>query len=447
MSTKDPKGYYAILQIPVTASAAEIKSAYRRRAMELHPDRSTSSKSTVDFQLLTEAYNVLSDPSIRAQYDTVSVETKSRNTAAETPPEPIVCSACGKVTAQPRYAIFYEIKSFIFTTIRTPIQGIFCSACAEKKALSATAITWLFGWWGFPWGFIYSIHAIFTNLLGGTRPKNINARLAAYQAWVFAVLGKLEIARAIALDALLIARKIKPEKVTAKLRQALGHAVDHDGSRLVKEIEELLAALGNGGTITHLKDSWSLFRHRTFYVQGLIGLTVITFVWGAIHNVKPGSSPSASKPYIADFGPVPAPKASYIRPATAPNGELWPSIADYVEGYPLKFMNGLSTVTVDNSQHDSDVFVKLVSIDGRESFPIRTFFIPAYGSFTLNSVTVGRYDIRYRDLSNGRLSRSEAFTLEEISTEDGTQYSNVTMTLYKVAHGNMQIYELSEIEF
>lgn len=110
-------------------------------------------------------------------------------------------------------------------------------------------------------------------------------------------------------------------------------------------------------------------------------------------------------------------------------------------------MDGLSTVTVDNSRNDSDVLVKLVSLDSAQAYPVRQFYIPAFGSFTLNKITAGSYDIRYRDLGNGGLSRSEAFTLEEIKTYDGVQYSNITMTLYKVQNGNMQTYGLSEAEF
>lgn len=433
MSTKDPKGYYAILNVLPTASAAEIKAAYRRRAMEAHPDRNNSLNATKEFQLLNEAYSVLSDPSARAQYDTISVKIKGRDaTAPKAPPEPIACSVCGKVTAQPRYVIFYEVKSFIFATTRTPIQGIFCSACAEKKALRATAITWVLGWWGIPWGFIYSLQAIFANLFGGERPHNINARLAAHQAWVFAVLGKIDIARAIALDALAIARKIKPD--------------NDEGARLNKEIEELLAALGNGDKAIRLSDSWALFR-RPFYVQGMMGLTVIALVWTAILNDKPSPPPRSPKPYIANPKPATPPRPAYVRPATAPNGESWPAVADYVRGYHRIHANGLSTVTVDNSKNDSDVFVKLVSLDGPNAFPVRTFFIPAHGQFTLNRITAGGYDIRYRDLSNGRLSRSEAFSLKETPTYEGTQYSNFTMTLYKVRHGNMQTYGLSEAEF
>jgi len=95
----------------------------------------------------------------------------------------------------------------------------------------------------------------------------------------------------------------------------------------------------------------------------------------------------------------------------------------------------------------------LVSLDSAQAYPVRQFYIPAFGRFTLDKVTAGSYDIRYRDLSNGTLSRAEEFNLEEISTYDSAQFRdiikfrNITMTLYKVQNGNMQTYGLSEDEF
>jgi hypothetical protein len=62
-------------------------------------------------------------------------------------------------------------------------------------------------------------------------------------------------------------------------------------------------------------------------------------------------------------------------------------------------------------------------------------------------VTAGNYDIRYRDLNTGRLSRSEAFSLEETPAYNGRQFSNITITLYKVRNGNMETYSLAEDEF
>lgn len=154
--------------------------------------------------------------------------------------------------------------------------------------------------------------------------------------------------------------------------------------------------------------------------------------------------PAGPKPYQASPAPV---RPEYVTPSTAPNGQPWPASAGYVKGYQRLHADGLSTVTVDNSRNDSDVFVKLVSLDSAQAYPVRQFYIPAFGNFTLKKVTAGNYDIRYRDLGNGGLSRSEAFNLEETPTYDGTQFSNMTMTLYKVQNGNMQTYGLSEAEF
>lgn len=156
---------------------------------------------------------------------------------------------------------------------------------------------------------------------------------------------------------------------------------------------------------------------------------------------RPGPKPYSTTPVAQAFKPT------YTRPALAPNGSPWPGFANYINGYEILNNDGLSTVTVDNSKNDSDVFVKLVFLNGPQAYPVRQFYIPAFGRFTLEKVTAGNYDVRYRDLSSGGLSRSESFNLEEISTYNGTQFSNITMTLYKVVNGNMQTYGLSESEF
>lgn len=164
--------------------------------------------------------------------------------------------------------------------------------------------------------------------------------------------------------------------------------------------------------------------------------------------VSPNPAPAPSVPSQVPHNPNPAPTPSAnARPSTAPNGHPWPVSAGYVTGYPLLQTDGLSTVTVDNSRNDSDVFVKLVSLAGPQAYPVRQFYIPKFGSFTVRNVTAGRYDIRYRDLTTGGLSRSEALTLQEIPTYGSTQFSNLTITLYKVLNGNMQTYGLSENEF
>ncbi len=187
-------------------------------------------------------------------------------------------------------------------------------------------------------------------------------------------------------------------------------------------------ANSKNGFISHILKYWFLY---------LIGGAIF---WSNVNN-KPQPGP---KPYQAPQVPD---RPTFSQPYAAPNGQPWPISASYMSGYPRLHTSGLSKVTVDNSKNDSAVFVKLVSLSGAKAYPVRTFYIPAYGRFTLNSIDAGSYDIRYRNLRTGSLSRSQAFDLEEKPTYDGTQYSNMTLTLYKVVNGNMHTYALSEEEF
>lgn len=60
---------YNILGISPTATAEEIKKAYRSLAMRHHPDRSTHSNSEIRFNAIKSAYELLSDPKKRAEYN------------------------------------------------------------------------------------------------------------------------------------------------------------------------------------------------------------------------------------------------------------------------------------------------------------------------------------------------------------------------------------------
>jgi DnaJ-class molecular chaperone len=59
--------YYSILEIPKSASAEEIKKAYRKMAMKHHPDRNGGDDT--QFKKIQEAYEILSDPNKKQQYD------------------------------------------------------------------------------------------------------------------------------------------------------------------------------------------------------------------------------------------------------------------------------------------------------------------------------------------------------------------------------------------
>ena len=138
---------------------------------------------------------------------------------------------------------------------------------------------------------------------------------------------------------------------------------------------------------------------------------------------------------------------AYARPATAPNGQPWPEQSAYLTGYPMQNAKGLSEVKIDNSENGADMFAKLYSLDGPQPQAVRVFLVRAHSKFTLAKVTPGTYDLRYRNLDDGRLARSQFFTVEEVPTATGTRVSSVTLTLYDARNGNLQNFGLAEGEF
>jgi molecular chaperone DnaJ len=68
MTTKK-RDYYDVLGLSRTASEEEIKRAFRKLALEYHPDRNRSDGASEKFKEINEAYQVLTDPNKRSNYD------------------------------------------------------------------------------------------------------------------------------------------------------------------------------------------------------------------------------------------------------------------------------------------------------------------------------------------------------------------------------------------
>lgn len=251
--TNDKKGYYKILGISISASNDEIRKAFKEKAHEMHPDKNKDRDTTKDFQFLNEAYNTLINPLLRATYDTSNIVVEENNSNS-----PIKCFFCNKVTAQPRYVVFYEVKSFILLTTSNTTQGIFCPDCAEKKVIKPTIITWLLGWWGFPFGILFSLYALGINLIGGKKPKDINYNILSYQAWYFAQQNKLDIANSIIDDALTFATSQKQKDEVNNFKKTI---YKYNGEKDFKK----------------LKNKWKFFS-KSFFIQFIAILFVLASI-------------------------------------------------------------------------------------------------------------------------------------------------------------------------
>mmetsp|Transcript_11793 Transcript_11793/g.15397 ORF Transcript_11793/g.15397 Transcript_11793/m.15397 type:complete len:445 (-) Transcript_11793:287-1621(-) len=85
MSQKGSKNFYEVLGVPTTASPSDIRKAYRKLAIQWHPDKNISNKEVVTevFKTVTQAYEVLSNPDSRREYD--EALTRAAHPAAGAP--------------------------------------------------------------------------------------------------------------------------------------------------------------------------------------------------------------------------------------------------------------------------------------------------------------------------------------------------------------------------
>lgn len=88
----------------------------------------------------------------------------------------IECESCHKTTGRPRYYTSWFAISVAVMTFKTPTNGIRCVDCARTQAILHNVLTGVAGWWGFPWGPIYSIQCIVLNA-GAQKLYNQNADL------------------------------------------------------------------------------------------------------------------------------------------------------------------------------------------------------------------------------------------------------------------------------
>ena len=195
MRHSDPEGLYRALGVMPTADQEAIKNAYRRLAKETHPDTS-SDASGFRFQKVYNAYKILSDDQARERYDRRF--TRDDEDYSWLGIEPVCCSRCGVVTAQPRKLSFDRVYSAIFASFRRPVEGIYCQRCAQTEAVKSSIFSAAFGWWGIPFAPYMTLRAITRNALGGTRDIAAEEQLLWQNSRAFAAKGNRKLSYALA---------------------------------------------------------------------------------------------------------------------------------------------------------------------------------------------------------------------------------------------------------
>lgn len=183
--------YYETLGCERGCSARQIKSAYHSLVSKSHPDRNPDPAAAEITTRLNEAYSILGDERKRALYDAWLDSLRQTERASE--PEParvevpdVTCARCGKQDETLRLILMYYVISLVVTTYRKGASGIWCERCRCLEAAKWTFVSGLLGWWGIPWGPIYTFQALFVNGKGSSQPAAQNAailRVLGYQLY------------------------------------------------------------------------------------------------------------------------------------------------------------------------------------------------------------------------------------------------------------------------
>jgi curved DNA-binding protein CbpA len=185
------RSHYEVLGLSEDASQATIRSTYLKLLHIYHPDHNSDPLAGARTAEIIEAYSVLGDDTRRKRYDAelhpgASGAGTSTKTQSGPPQKRVVCEMCGAQNSTLRISSFLGVFSLIIVTRRGGKSGIWCERCRVKVAAIWSTITGLVGWWGFPYGPIYTVPALYYNAVGGKQNPANNAamlRLVAYQLY------------------------------------------------------------------------------------------------------------------------------------------------------------------------------------------------------------------------------------------------------------------------
>ena len=118
---------------------------------------------------------------------------------------------------------------------------------------------------------------------------------------------------------------------------------------------------------------------------------------------------------------------TYPRPPAAPNGEPWPVDSGPISGYAQLAVDGLSTITIDNTGNSEAIYLKLVQMPNDQI--VRQLYIAEHDSYTIPQIDAGTYVLRYKALGSPKSYESESIVLQQSEDSFGSHYSKATVVV------------------
>ena len=448
MMNTGKRDYYADLGLSSSAKPEEIKTVYRALVRIYHPDVNSDKAASATFRKITEAYDVLSDPKKRKDYDESTVELvepkPSKHTQSEpvTTVEPVSCSVCNKVVAQPRYLLFRSVVSILFMTTRTPKHGVYCVECARKTSLRTSLTSALFGWWGVPWGPIFTIKEVLSNATGGERQIEIEENLIWQNTVAFLHQEKYELAGSFA--ALLSSSK-NPE-IAAAANRTLGVLRAQDIP--IKKLKNVWR-FDISNFLKHLFLLCLVPSIIAFLVVGPFSFANSQYKATFPKNTKnlPNLQSKKEPPIATTIEKLSPPKLVDLCKNRPRNGKIFGfSFIPEKDGHRLTINNGAA----------GDAIVKLRKAETREL--VASFFVEKNMSASLDGISDGIYRVQFA-FGDEMKANCSSFITPSASEFEGTQEfftrrtetefitRELTFTLFTVINGNAKQSQLSPLDF
>lgn len=197
---------------------------------------------------------------------------------------------------------------------------------------------------------------------------------------------------------------------------------------------------------------WSrfIFRLAIYFVIGAVvlgwGIAMFDTVSSERHSTSNPSKSPTTKTSTNFKLPELNPNCAGQQTSYVEGGRPWPVLAQVLSVRDKR--KGLSSLLLDNSANDQDLYVKLArSQDEITHNYAMGVFIPARKQLKLSNIAPGNYIVKMMNIADGCTQVSPIIELIEKRTDKGIEYSDHSLTFYPVVNGNTYLRSMPSSQF